>query len=504
MIGLKVARDADTLRFASDTIRARGNLYEGRLQSPSVDSAHVDRWFPTSARLSQSTFRLKDADGEMAGLVQDGSIAGRTAEVVWINEDSDVPLVSGQIRNLAISRGFVQFEVQDPALIRFASALTPILGDIEPTVDENIAGNLVVQVYGRATRLPVSGGLVRGGNIELIASLGHREVTAVRYEGTLLDQADWESECSCGEDPEYTIIRVSGDNDRDVSKFEWSGGERAADGYTIGGMIQNVLTTNGVTASEIDADSFNAFDQQLAARGLMSSGDTPEGAIVVSDRDETISSILQRVQNSWGVLVYLSPGRKFRVGIPVLNPNVTPIDIPSEQIVYGEWKVKSPESASEWEVESDRAWSLGAFTVQRTLRSEENFDAFGVDLEGRTIQQWYARGHSALNFAGDRILFEQWDRFRATVTVDPSVLVTVGDFVTITPRNSTLRIPSGQIWFVDGISIVGSDLNTSRKLALSPILGRGTNALEAITAAKTYSVDAGAELDQDLDELFSQ
>ena len=160
-------------------------------------------------------------------------------------------------------------------------------------------------------RLPVA--LFAAGTSSWLRAVGDREVTAVRYDGTLLNESTWEAVCNCSNDPAYTIIRVSGDNDRDVTKFEWSGGETD---YTLGGMIRSVLLTNGVLETELNSASFDRFDRIMETRGLQSSGDTPEGAIVVKDRDETISSILERVQNSWGIATYLGSDRQFNVGIP--------------------------------------------------------------------------------------------------------------------------------------------------------------------------------------------
>ena len=354
MIGLIINRDGDELRYAPDDISVRGEFYEGRLSTPSASSAHVDRWLPISVALSQSSFRIRDEDGEIAEIMREGTTAGRTADVVWIGDDADVRLTSGVIRNISAGRGFVQFVIQDPALLRFGAGLSPILSDLEPDVSEDIAGNLVPQVYGRATRLPVAGGLIRSGNIELVVALGEREVTAVRYEGKLLNESTWEAVCNCSNDPAYTIIRVSGDNDRDVAKFEWSGGETD---YTLGGMIHAVLLTNGVLEAEINATSFDRFDRIMEARGLQSSEDTPEGAIVVKDRDETVNSILERVQNSWGVATYLGSDRRFSIGIPVYDEDASVIDIPADEIMFGGWGLESPEAATEWAVESDREWS---------------------------------------------------------------------------------------------------------------------------------------------------
>ena len=426
-------------------------------------------------------------------------------DVVWIGDDADVRLTSGVIRNLSAGRGFVQFRIQDPALLRFGAGFSPILVDLEPDVDENISGNLVPQIYGRATRLPVAGGLVRSGNIELVAALGEREVTAVRYEGTLLNESTWEAVCNCSNDPSYTIIRVSGDNDRDVTKFEWSGGETD---YTLGGMIRSVLLTNGVLETELNSVSFNRFDRIMEARGLQSSGDTPEGAIVVKDRDETISSILERVQNSWGIAIYLGSNRQFNVGIPVYDESASIIDIPVEDIEFGGWGVDSPEAATEWEVESDREWGRGAFNAQRLLTLPSNGVKFGTtsdpaSIKGRSLKQWYARGHSALNGAGDRLLLERWDFFRGKLTVHPGILVNTGDYVQITGQSATIQL-SDELWFVDGVAITGSGMDVRRELSLSPILGVGTKDLGSSDNDFTYTLDSGDELDENLDDLFSR
>ena len=501
MIGLIIYRDGDELRYAPDDITARGNFFEGRLSTPSASSATVNRWLPISVALSQSNFRIRDEDGEIAEIMREGTAAGREADVVWIGDDADVRLTSGVIRNLKAGRGFVRFQIQDPALLRFGSGLSPILVDIEPDVEEDIAGNLVPQVYGRATRLPVAGGLVRGGNIELVAALGEREVTAVRYDGTLLAESTWEAICNCSSDPAYTIIRVTGDNDRDVAKFEWSGGETE---YTLGGMIHAVLLTNGVLETEINAASFDRFDRIMEARGLQAAGDTPEGAIVVKDRDETVNSVLERVQNSWGVATYLGSDRRIRIGIPVYDEDASVIDIPADEIMFGGWGLESPEAATEWAVESDREWSRNTFRVQRTLVLEANEETFGdVVLKGRTLKQWYSRGHSARNIAGDRILLERWDFFRAKLTVNPGLLVNTGDYVRITDQAATIQI-SDAIFFVDGVSITGSGMDTSRELSLSPILGVGTDALLTSDDDFTYTLDSGDELDENLDDLFSR
>ena len=84
------------------------------------------------------------------------------------------------------------------------------------------------------------------------------------------------------------------------------------------------------------------------------------------------------------------------------------IDIPVEDIEFGGWSVDSPEAATEWEVESDREWSRGAFNAQRLLTLPSNGARFGTasdpaSIKGRSLKQWYARGHSALNGAGDRL-----------------------------------------------------------------------------------------------------
>ena len=500
MIGLIVHMDSGTRRWASDDIYSRGNFYEGRILNPSASSAHVSRWLPMSTQLSRSTFGLRDADGELATLFQKESVSGRQAEVIWIGDEEDIQLFSGVVRQWKGGPGSVSLPLDDPALLRFGAALTPILSDIEPGADEDLAGNLVPQVFGRATRLPVAGGVVRDGQIELVASLGDREVTNVRYDGTLLDKSTWEALCNCSADPAHTIIRVSGDTSRDPSNFEWSGGETS---YTTGGMIQSVLRTNGVLETEIDSDSFTAFDALLVRRGLMADRDDPEGSIVVIDREETISTILQRIQNSWGALVYIGAERKFRIGLPVYETGTTEVtDIPSSLVEFKSWSIESPEGTTEWEVQSHRAWSRNSFNIQQTVHSYKNLDAFGAAIKGRAIQQWYTRGHSALNFAEDRLLLEQWDFFRSSLTVHPATPVRTGDFVRIVGSSATLQIPD-DIWFVDGISIVGSGMKTRRKLSLSPVIGVRERELVATAGTETFTLDAGVALDEDLDALYS-
>ena len=78
-----------------------------------------------------------------------------------------------------------------------------------------------------------------------------------------------------------------------------------------------------------------------------------------------------------------------------------------------------------------------------------------------------------------------------------------GDYVRITDQAATIQI-SDDIFFVDGVSITGSGMDTSRELSLSPILGVGTNDLVSSGNDFTYTLDSGDELDENLDDLFSR
>ena len=499
MIGLLLHLDSGTVRYSSSDVSAHGDQYGGRLEAPSANKGKVDRWFPLSSSLSRSTFRLRDQDGSLIRQFRDECVVGKRADVVWLNDEGAPRLATGIVRSWGGGPGAVNVSIEDPSLLRFGSPLGPIMSDIFDDVDESLAGNLVPQVFGRATRLPVGGGAVRDGAISLVASMGEREVTNVRYDGDLLDQSTWTTEVAGGSEP-YTIIRVTGDTERRMNNFEWSGGQTT---YTIGSMIIGILEQNGVGETEINRESFDAYDSLMVSRGLQRSGEIPEGAIVVAGTDETVSSILSRVQNSWGVMTYIGQDRRFHVEVPIWRSGLTVKEIDAASIFYSGWSMETPEGATKWTISSDRVWSGSSFAVARDIENVKNRQDFGREIEGRSIQQFYARGHSALNFGLDRVVLETWDRFRAAVTIDPRLDVEIGEFVEITGRTSTVQFPLDDPFLVDGIQVMGSGFQLRKEVSLTPVIGRGLLPLVATSGIANETFDEGSDIEIDMEPYFS-
>ena len=499
MIGLLIHLDSGTVRYSSSDVAAHGDQFGGRLQAPTANTGKVDRWFPLSSSLARSSFQLRDQDGTLIRQFRDECVVGKRADVVWLNQEGAPRLATGVVRSWGGGPGSVSISIEDPSLLRFGTPLGPIMSDIFDDLDERVAGNLVPQVFGRATRLPVGGGAVRDGAISLVACMGEREVTNVRYDGELLDQSSWTTQIAGGSEP-YTIIRVTGDTERRVDDFEWSGGQTT---YTIGSMIIGVLEQNGVDPREISRASFDTYDQLMIDRGLQRSGDNPEGAIVVVGNDETVSSILSRVQNSWGVMTYIGQDRRFHVEVPIWRPGLVTKEIDAASIFYSGWSMETPEGATEWTISSDRVWSGTNFSVAREVGNEKNLQDFGREIDGRSIQQYYARGHSALNFGLDRVILETWNRFRSAVTIDPRIDVEIGDFVEITGQTSTVQFPLDDPFLVDGVSVLGSGFQLRKEVNLTPVIGRGVLPLVATSGIAVESYDEGSDIEIDMEPYFS-
>lgn len=502
MLGLLVRLSSGDKRWAPDDIYARNQRWEGRMLSASADSAKVSRWLPMSSQLSRMTFGLRDQDGALAQQFRGESVIGREAEMYWVGDDSTIRLGRGVVRRWSGGAGRVSISVDDPGLLRFSVPIRPTFEEVEPDAPDDESPNLVPQVYGRATRLPVAGGVVRGGRIVLTACQGRREVTALRYDGVLLPLSEWTAEhAQSGSMDGRTLIFVDGDSERDPMDFEWSGGETDA---TIGSMIRSALTTNGITQAEIDTQSFDDLDALLVERGLAPAEPPHEGALVIVGNDETLTSVIQRIQNSWGVLLHIGNDGAFRASLPVQSlANPKPVrNLDVSGVEFSRWDIRSPEAASKWAVESDRRWGQSAFQVRRELASALNLAAFGQDIDGRQIQQWYARGLSALNVGEDRVLLERWDRVSGTATLDPSVPVEVGEFVRFVGHDTTLQLPD-HVMFVDGVTISGSGLNHRRVISFSEALGVDGDPIPVPAGtAQQINVVPGASVREDVRGLF--
>ena len=509
MIGIEIIRRGDrneqtgvttpdqTLyRWASTDIHASGEFWEGRLESASASDSHVDRWVPMSSRLSRMTFTLRDQDEKLAKKFSSDidrardSLVGRVANLWSLGaEEEPRKIASAVVRYWSSSAGKISLTLEDPALLNFGVPLYPKLIDVDSQADDRYAGNLVPQVYGRSTRIPFAGGRVINNTITLIACVGDRPVETVYYDGRIIPDAQWVRETSgeIGDENIVTTVRVTGDTSRRIRDFEWSGGQT---GYTVSGMISDVLRFNGVRDDQINAISFLNFDTILRSRGLFDD-ESPEGSIVITDYGETLSTVIEKIQQTWAVLLYLDVDGRFSLRFPAVSAQDEIKTISPSEIFAHRWSINTPEGASHWDVDYEREWAAGNYSRHREVILDANADAFGsvgspIQMEGRAIALHYARGHSADGLARDRIVNERWNRFRAKISVDSNIDVRTGDFITIDSDGSMGSLPEylkGKSFFVDGFSLNGTGMNIQSELTLSPLLGDGEGTAQPITPA---------------------
>ncbi len=537
MIGIKVIRRGETnpqtgatitpdkkiYSWASTDIHADGEFWEGRLESASASDSHVDRWVPMSSRLSRMTFTLRDQDGKLAKDFSsdadnaEKSLVGRNAELWSIGTGEPRKIASAVVRYWSSSAGKISLTLEDPALLNFGVPLGPKLIDVDSDADDRYAGNLVPQVYGRSTRIPFAGGRVINNSITLVACVGDRPVNTVYYDGSIIPDAQWVREVSgeVGDRNTTTLVRVTGDTSRRIRDFEWSGGQ---EGYTVSGMISDVLRFNGVSQDKINVISFLNFDSILSSRGLFDNS-SPEGSIVVSDYSETLSTVIEKIQQTWAVLLYLDVEGRFSLRFPAISGSDEIKTISPSEIFSHRWSINTPEGASHWDVDYEREWAAGNYSRHREIILDANADAFGsisspIQMEGRAIALHYARGHSADGLARDRIVNERWNRFRAKISVDSNIDVRTGDFISIDTDNSIGSLPEylkNKSFFVDGFSLNGNGMNIQSELTLSPLLGDDEGVAQPITAniqgfeypTGFTSYQTGQKVNEPLNRLFN-
>ena len=334
MIALSIKDDEVPERFrnwAVEDVHCGELFYYGRIQSLRFNTSDVDRWFPMSSRLSRITVGLEDQDGDILRSLllptNDNNklvLIGKDVAVKWI-DGGETTLGTGIVRGWKAGPGQVSVVVEDPMLIKFGVPIGPTLGDIWDDVDEKMSGNVVPQVYGRATRLPVAGGRVHNNELQVMIALGHnKNITDVRYDGDLLDRpaGGWtatEGIAARRGNPDlyqFSYLTFSSDTDRDPEKFEWSGGD--ARNWKWANAVTDFFRNNGLDKHVAENGAQDSFD---TVQGLMQQlgwlvPDAHEGAIVVAGDKETVASVVQRMQNSWGVLFYADKEEQIQAALP--------------------------------------------------------------------------------------------------------------------------------------------------------------------------------------------
>ena len=515
-----------------------GSFWEGRIESVGASNAHVDRWMPFSSRLSRMTFTIRRSGWgtcKRVFRIQQNDFArsapvGRHAEIYYLGGDTPRLDYTGVVRHWASNAGKISFTLEDPALLNFGVPLGPKLIDEDPQADDRFAGNLITQVYGRSTHIPFAGGKVEGNAIVLVASTGSRQVDTVSYDGTPLPDSQWVAENSCFSDgltPGCTIVRVGGDITRKVRDFEWSGGYTSGIPYTISQLIRDVLTENGVPDTDIDGESFIRFDNLLSSRGLFDI-DSPEGAIVLSDYTDTLATIIEKIQQTWAVLLYLNRDGKFALRFPAISASDEVTTLSASDIFIHRWGINTPEGASHWDIDYEAEWVENSFARHRQAVLDVNSTAFGDintprQLAGRAVTLHYARGQGADAIAKDRIVNERYNRYRAKLSVDNRLGIRTGDFVRLEDNEHSGSLPSylkNKTFFVDGANINGNGMDIQGEITLSPLLGDGEGTAQPITANNTGflypenqranppertqgSYQTGQEINERLDRFFN-